>query len=393
MCFTKKSMFCVLAAVLVFPASSRLAAQVTDPPPAPNAEEIPVNPPQFPVALGISVTDSPGDGVLVQGVAWGSPARRAGIRPGDFVIAVADKTIENPIDLREQLQGLPSGKSVDVQIWRRGELLTKSVDYDPRFSDAVRGKAWLGVMLQTSRGGDVLIADVLPASPAESGGIRVGDTVLRLNAEHIDSADELVQLMRKVRAGEDVEVTVLRNGEERTFTIQVGSAVQRTMRWFQQQNPLQRLEREWYDRVPQFKTDEATNALKNVIERLRREMDELRNEVQQLRDGQPTPKENSQPDGSNATEKEISVESIDASQRTTFLANIDAPRCDYTVYRRGRYWYPYRYPIRYARPYRAYYAPAYRYRHGVYPRTPNMLYFGPEVRVYYNPYYGPWIFR
>ena len=50
---------------------------------------------------------------------------------------------------------------------------------------------------------------------------------------------------------------------------------------------------------------------------------------------------------------------------------------------------PYRYfiPRRSRRPLRLrYYAPAFRYPPGVYPRTAGMMYYGPAVRVYQSPW-------
>ena len=88
-----------------------------------------------------------------------------------------------------------------------------------------------------------------------------------------------------------------------------------------------------------------------------------------------------------------SVSTIDTSYLPVAYAN-QATR-SYADYQGGRPRVWYRYQRRYVpRNYRAYpprvyyYPPAYRYPVGVYPRTANMMYYGPAARVYY----GPWVY-
>lgn len=381
----------IVAASLCIPRSN-IAAQEADTAPSVTAESAPQSE-LPPFALGVSVTDSPGTGVLVKGVAWGSPAARSGIKPDDFLMAITDQPIEKPRDLRNRLAEYASEKEITVTVWRNGTTLTKSVRFDPRFSDSTREKAWLGVMLQMTEGGDVLIADVMPASPAEEGGIRVGDTVVRMNAENIDSLDELMAIMKKIRSGENVEVTVLRNGKEQTFDVRVGSAVQRTMRWFEERVPFERVER-WRNQIPEFEVDRYLESFEGMLDRLRNEVRDLRDEVDHIRNGGAEEKPKDQKDDTN-TEKRVT--SIDTSFLPVALANEGSePRArSYADYRGGRPQVRYRYPRRYyPRNYRAYaprvyyYAPAYRYPAYVYPRTPNMMYYGRAARVYY----GPWVY-
>ena len=232
----------VCASASLFLAQANICAQEEVESTTVAADSVPTQSELPPFALGVNVTDSPGTGVLVKEVAWGSPAARSGIKSDDFLMAIAEEPIEKPADLRNRLAEHASEKELSITVWRNGETFTESVRFDPRFSDSTRQKAWLGVMLQMTAGGDVLVADVMPVSPAEKGGMRIGDTIVRMNAENIDSVDELMETMKKIRSGENVEVTVLRNGNEQTFNVRVGSAVQRTMRWFEERVPLRRLE-------------------------------------------------------------------------------------------------------------------------------------------------------
>lgn len=248
----------------------------------PDAETTPKT---IPFQLGLTVNDSPGIGVQVIGVLWGGPAGRAGIRSGDYVMSVAGASIKTPTDLREAVRSADADTKLEIGIWRKGETLSKTIDMDAKFTDSTREKAWLGVALQMTDGGNVLIANVLPASPASNGGLRVGDTLLRVDAENVDSAEELLQLMKRIKAGDNVAVTVLRNGQERTFTVRVGSAVHRTMRWFEDHFPRDELQRRWSEfDPPEVDVERYRESFEGMLDRLREEMRELRDEVHRLRE-------------------------------------------------------------------------------------------------------------
>ncbi|MFQ5553565.1 MAG: S1C family serine protease, partial [Thermoplasmata archaeon] len=65
--------------------------------------------------------------------------------------------------------------------------------------------------LKASRG--VLVAEVTSGGPAERGGLRVGDVVLSLAGEILDSVGDLVDLLRAREIGANVKMEVDRNGQ------------------------------------------------------------------------------------------------------------------------------------------------------------------------------------
>ena len=65
-------------------------------------------------------------GALIAGVLRGSPAERAGIRPGDVLIGVEDKVVRDPKGMLEMVAELPPGRSAVFRIRRaRAELALK----------------------------------------------------------------------------------------------------------------------------------------------------------------------------------------------------------------------------------------------------------------------------
>ena len=69
------------------------------------------------------------DGVLVRGVADGSPAERAGIERGDLIVAVANRPIERLDDLYEAVDALEEG-TVELGLVRGTDERTVSVELE-----------------------------------------------------------------------------------------------------------------------------------------------------------------------------------------------------------------------------------------------------------------------
>ena len=67
-----------------------------------------------------------------------------------------------------------------------------------------------------------LVSDVLPDSPAEAAGLQAGDIILEFNGRRIAEAADLPPVVGRTEVGSEAEVTVLRDGERRTITVELG---------------------------------------------------------------------------------------------------------------------------------------------------------------------------
>ncbi len=94
-------------------------------------------------------------------------------------------------------------------------------------------RGWLGVLIQDvtreladSFGMDhpkgALIARVLPDSPAEKGGLQVGDIILAFNGEAVYDSKTLPPLVGASRVDRPADVRLLRDGREITLHIDIG---------------------------------------------------------------------------------------------------------------------------------------------------------------------------
>ncbi len=100
-------------------------------------------------------------------------------------------------------------------------------------------RAWLGVSVQDvtprlARDRDLsvtsgaLITDVLDDGPAEHGGLREGDVIVRFNGTAIADAGDLTDAVRASAPESKVAVDIQRHGEKKTMTVTVGKSPRRT---------------------------------------------------------------------------------------------------------------------------------------------------------------------
>lgn len=94
-------------------------------------------------------------------------------------------------------------------------------------------RGWLGVVIQPvsrdlaeSFGLDgpqgALIADLDPEGPAASSGLEAGDVILEVDGEEVDRSSTLPRLIGRVSPGSEVELTLMRDGERLSETVQIG---------------------------------------------------------------------------------------------------------------------------------------------------------------------------
>ena len=95
-------------------------------------------------------------------------------------------------------------------------------------------RGWLGVALQPLSGElaqsfglddtrGALVAQVLAGSPAEKAGLEAGDIVRKLDGVQVASSKTLRERVARLAPGKEVELTLLRDGKERTLRVELGT--------------------------------------------------------------------------------------------------------------------------------------------------------------------------
>jgi serine protease Do len=123
----------------------------------------------------------------------------------------------------------PSGGNVGIGFAVPSNLARNIVQQLKEQGHVSRG--WLGVQVQNispeiarSFGLDpanpkgALVADVVPNSPASRAGFEPGDVIVRFGNREIEDNHDLPRLVAETPAGQQVDITVLRDGKERKLT-------------------------------------------------------------------------------------------------------------------------------------------------------------------------------
>ena len=93
-------------------------------------------------------------------------------------------------------------------------------------------RGWLGITIQQvsqnlaasfnlERSQGALVSNVATEGPAKAAGIQIGDIILAYGEQSINSAGDLPPLVGRTRPGENIPLTVLRNGKELILVIAV----------------------------------------------------------------------------------------------------------------------------------------------------------------------------
>jgi regulator of sigma E protease len=142
-------------------------------------------------------------------VAAGSPAERAGIRPGDVIVAVSGDPIPNWEQL--ELAVLPkAGREIEVVV-RRG-----TEEQALRLVPASRTQFELGD-IGVAPSFHPQIRNLTPGEPAAAAGLAVGDVIVEVNGAPVD--DEALLKAIKGSPGKPITLTITREGARRAVTV------------------------------------------------------------------------------------------------------------------------------------------------------------------------------
>jgi serine protease Do len=165
-------------------------------------------------------------GALVSSVENGSPAARAGIKPGDVIVSWNGTPIDESAELPALVADTPPGKTAQVTLWRGGaeqslavsvggmpaEKVARGNDTKPQ---ANSGK--LGVAVEQSEQG-LVVADA--SGLAARAGVQAGDVILAVNNQPVKSVEQLRHAVDQ--AGKHVALLVQREDARLYVPIDLG---------------------------------------------------------------------------------------------------------------------------------------------------------------------------
>ena len=195
------------------------------------------------LARGFGITET--SGALVSSVVDGSPASKAGIKPGDVITDYNGRKIARSEDLPRAVAESPVGREVPVTVIRDGKgvsLRATVAKLDEGREAKATGageskdrKQTLSLSLQTlspaearERGlgerGGVLVRGVQDGSPAANAGLRPGDVISEINRAPVKSPDDVTQAMAKRPKDKPALFLVHRDGGTVYIAVNAGTA-------------------------------------------------------------------------------------------------------------------------------------------------------------------------
>jgi serine protease Do len=161
------------------------------------------------LARSFSLPDT--KGALVTEVVPGGPAEKAGLRRGDFITSIDDKTVSGPNDLRNAVAALGPGKTVPIDFYRDGKKQSAEVTIEaqparppiarPSIEEGAPSER-LGLQVEpmtrqlarqlgySSVPRGVAIAQVAPGSVAEAAGLAAGMVITQVGNTEVTTPQE-----------------------------------------------------------------------------------------------------------------------------------------------------------------------------------------------------------
>jgi len=172
-------------------------------------------------------------GALIADVVKDSPAEHAGIKPGDVVVGLNGKPVNDNSQLTRDVGVIPPGNTVKLDVVREGRPRTVEVKLAERPDEREQtgrtpsrssGEKEQGDLLglsvqdvtpQLARRSQLdastkgaVVVDVAPDSPASDAGLEPGDVVVEVNRRSVNSAADYRSAVKTVKKGDTVLVRV-----------------------------------------------------------------------------------------------------------------------------------------------------------------------------------------
>ena len=213
------------------------------------------------LAFGDSDTHAVGDFVVAIGNPFGigqtvtsgiiSALGRTGLTPEGYEEFIQTDASINPgnsggalVNLRGELIGIntaiigPTGGNVGIGFAVPANMVRGVMNQIVRFGEVRRGRLGVEIedltpaaaeKLRLNFNEGAILARVQPGSPAEKAGLRSGDIVMAYNGRTIRSGSDLRNRLGLTPVGEEIDLTIVREGREQKVRAQISAAPTQTV--------------------------------------------------------------------------------------------------------------------------------------------------------------------
>jgi serine protease Do len=176
-------------------------------------------------------------GALVEHVTKGMPADKAGIKIKDVIVEIDGVAIKSDSAMRRAIGETKPGTTVNVKVYRNGKTLDIPVTVAPLDEKAlaqvdqqsIEKMQKLGIAvdsvpssiakrLQLESGEGVIVTEL--ARRGKFLGVKVGDVILSVNGQTVNSPDDFLQAISENNPGEPLTLVIRDENAEKMITIQ-----------------------------------------------------------------------------------------------------------------------------------------------------------------------------
>jgi S1-C subfamily serine protease len=197
--------------------------------------------------MGVTLGEANDDGVSIKNIQTEGGAAAAGLQKGDIIMEINGKEVNNSAALVKALEGKKAGETIDVKYLRNSKkntatvtlkksnniFLFKGEDQEIKWEGNEEdwsfnwieddGNSSMGVLLGEVTDEGVVIEGTIKNSGAEKAGLESGDIIIKIDGQSVKSVAEIKAILKDKKAGDEVEMTYLRDGELNTANIILGS--------------------------------------------------------------------------------------------------------------------------------------------------------------------------
>jgi len=177
------------------------------------------------------------DGALIATVEPGSPADKAGLKPGDVVLAFNGQKLDDPNKLPRLVAATKPGQSATLRIWRNGkaeevkftaaELVAETRAAKPAADKSQQKTNRLGVVVSELPGAQrralgVDYALLVERADSARSALRPGDVIVGVGRETFSSMEDFERLIEQRKQGDTVALLVRRGELTAYVPVEVG---------------------------------------------------------------------------------------------------------------------------------------------------------------------------
>jgi regulator of sigma E protease len=141
-----------------------------------------------------------------------TPAAKAGIQIGDRITRLDG--IDNPTWKQVvPKEALSPNQPLDFTFERNGKSFEKTIVPEAYGVNQMGFAGW------DPKEPSVTVTDLEKGMPAEKAGIKIGDEILTVDGKSIPAIEAMIEALKQTQ-GKPIELTVLRDGQQKTFTMQ-----------------------------------------------------------------------------------------------------------------------------------------------------------------------------